>query len=121
MTTTRTDLYRYQATIVAWHDGDTAHALVDLGCHVHWAGSVRCAGYNSPEIYGTSKPAGLAALAYVQTLAPVASVVYLDSLAFSYGALAEEDSFGRMLAAVTLADGRDLSTLMIDGGYAVAD
>jgi hypothetical protein len=29
------DLYRYQATIVGWHDGDTAHADVDLGAHVH--------------------------------------------------------------------------------------
>jgi endonuclease YncB( thermonuclease family) len=77
--------------------------------------------YNSPEIFGTAKPAGLAALAYVQTLAPTGSVVYLDSLAFSYGTASEEDSFGRMLAAVTLPTGQNLATLMIGGGYAVAD
>jgi micrococcal nuclease len=114
-----TDLYRYQATVVSWHDGDTFKADVDRGGHDHWHISVRPAGYNSPEVYGTTKPAGLAATAYVQTLAPAGSTVYLNSLAFERSD--EEDSFGRMLAEVTLADGRDLATLMIDAGYAVPD
>lgn len=125
--TTPADLYRYRATLIpwstanpsAWHDGDTVNADVDLGCHVHWQGHIRCAGYNAPEVTGATKPAGDAATAFVRTLAEVGAVVYLDSLAFV--ASTEEDDFGRMLAAVTLADGRDLATLMIDSGNAVPD
>ncbi|MGH3496068.1 MAG: thermonuclease family protein [Nocardioidaceae bacterium] len=121
MTTTSSDLYRYAATILDWHDGDTAHADVDLGCHVHWRGSLRTAGYNAPELTGATKAAGEAATAYVGGLIPPGSVVYLDSLAFSAGSSAEEDHFGRMLAAVTLPDGRDLAALMIGAGQAVPD
>lgn len=113
------DLYRYQATVVSWHDGDTAKVDVDLGCRVHWQGSLRCAGYNAPEITGTTKAAGLAATAYVERLCPAGATVYLDSLAFEHGS--NEDDFGRMLAAVTLSDGRDLAELMIQSGHAVPD
>ena len=129
-----TDLYKYKALLVPWglrsletwaatgsafHDGDTFNALVSRGEHDYLLTHVRCALYDAPEITGATKPAGLAALAYVRTLAPEGSVVYLNSISFVHSD--EEDDFGRMLAAVTLADGRDLATLMIDGGYAVAD
>lgn len=113
------DLYRYQATVLDWHDGDTFHGDVDLGCRVHWHGSVRCAGYNSPELFGATKAVGLTALAYVRTVAPAGTVVYLNSLAFSAGAQSEQDSFGRMLATVTLPDGSDLAAVMVDTGHAV--
>lgn len=113
------DLYRYEATVLRWVDGDTAKVDVDLGCRVHWQGSLRCAGYNAPEVRGDTALAGAAAAAYVEQLVPVASPVYLDSLAFQPGD--ELDHFGRMLAAVTLSDGRDLAALMIDSGHAVAD
>lgn len=112
------DLYRYKATVLAIHDGDTFTVDVDLGVRVHWQGSLRCAGYNAPEVYGPSKAKGLEATAYVKTLVPIGSTAYLDSLAFQPD---EEDNFGRMLGAVTLADGTDLATAMIDAGHAVAD
>lgn len=112
------DLYRYQAVVESWHDGDTAHVDVDLGCHTHWHGSLRCAGYNAPEVYGSSKQAGLAATAYVEGLCPAGSTVYLNSVAFGPD---EEDNFGRMLAFVTLEDGTDLATAMIATGHAVPD
>lgn len=114
-----TDLYRYRATVLSIHDGDTFTVDVDLGVRIHWQGSLRTAGYNAPEVYGPSKPAGDAATAYVETLVPIGSTIYLDSLAFESGG--NEDHFGRMLAAVTLADGRDLAQLMIGSGHAVAD
>ena len=112
------DLFRYAATVTRWVDGDTAKVDVDLGCRVHWRGSLRCAGYNAPEVRGATALAGAAATAYVESLCPVGSTVYLDSLAFEPDEL---DNFGRMLGAVTLADGRDLAALMIDSGHAVAD
>jgi endonuclease YncB( thermonuclease family) len=117
--TNASDLYRYQATVIGWHDGDTAKVDVDLGCHVHWQGSLRCAGYNSPEVYGPSKPAGEEATAFVRKLCPPGLTVYLNSYAFQPGN--EEDHFGRMLAAVTLPDGTDLAALMINSGHAVPD
>lgn len=117
--TSAADLYRYQATVLRIIDGDTFVASVDLGCRVHWQGSVRCAGFDAPEISGATKPAGDKATAYVTTLCPVGSTVYLDSLAFEKGD--EQDHFGRLLAAVTLADGRDLAELMIQSGHAVPD
>lgn len=119
------DLYRYRATLIpwgatgtAWHDGDTAAVDVDLGCRVHWRGRLRCAGYNAPEVTGASKPDGLAATAFVRSLAESGATLYLDSLAFEPDEL---DNFGRMLAAVTLSDGRDLAAVMIAAGHAVAD
>jgi endonuclease YncB( thermonuclease family) len=119
MTTTAADLYRYAATITRIIDGDTFKADVDLGCHVHWRGSLRTAGYNAPEVRGSTALAGAAATAYVEQLCPVGSTVYLDSLAFQHGD--EEDDFGRLLGAVTLSDGRDLAQLMIGSGHAVVD
>lgn len=119
------DLYQYRATLIpwndtgtAWHDGDTFNADVDLGCRVHWQGHVRCAGYNAPEVTGASKAAGLEAAAYVRTLLDTGAVVHLDSHAFQPDEL---DNFGRMLATVTLPDGRDLAALMIGTGHAVPD
>jgi micrococcal nuclease len=117
--TTAAELYRYRATVQSWIDGDTARVDVDLGCHVHWHGSLRVAGMNAPEVRGPSRQAGLLAAAEVERLCPAGSTVYLDSLAFEH--TSEEDDFGRMLAEVTLADGRDLAELMIAGGYAVKD
>lgn len=112
------DLYRYSAQVQRWIDGDTFVGLVDLGLRVHWQGSVRTAGDNAPEVKGATKAAGDAATAYVEQLCPVGSTVYLNSVAFEPS---EEDNFGRMLAFVTLDDGRDLATLMIQSGHAVPD
>lgn len=118
-------LYRYRAVVVpwveggatGWHDGDTFAADIDLGARVHWFGRVRCAGYDAPEVTGPTKVAGLVAKAYASTLAPVGAVVYLNSLAF-HGS-AGLDSFGRILAHVTLPDGRDLAAAMIEAGQGV--
>lgn len=113
------DLYCYKATIIKWVDGDTAKVDVDLGCRVHWHGSLRCARYNSPEVYGPSKPEGDKATYFVEKECPVGSTIYIKSLAFVKSD--ELDSFGRMLAEVTLADGRNLADVMIESGYAMVD
>lgn len=128
------DLYRYRALLLpwtvrglttwagtgtAWHDGDTFNALVDLGLHGLSLTHVRCAGYNAPELSSPTRQAGAHARDYASNLVDTGSIVYLDSLDFE--ATWEEDSFGRMLAAVTLDDGRDLAALMIEAGQAVRD
>lgn len=119
MTTGPADLYRYRATVLRWVDGDTAKIDANLGCRVHWQGSLRCAGYDAPEVRGDTKPAGLAATAYVASLCPVGNTIYIDSIAFEHGD--EEDDFGRMLGFVTLADGTDLADEMIAAKQAVPD
>lgn len=131
--TTAADLYRFKALLLpwgvrgidtwaatgsAWWDGDTFNALVSQGMETYRLTHVRTAGYDAPEVTGTTKAAGEAAAAYVRTLVDTGGVVYIDSLGFEPD---EEDNFGRMIGAVTLADGRDLTALMIDSGHAVAD
>lgn len=123
--TSAADLYRYRAVVVpwvergptGWHDGDTFAADVDLGVRVHWLGRVRCAGYDAPEVTGSTRLAGLVSRAYANTLVPLGAVVFLNSLAFEGSA--GLDSFGRILAHVTLADGRDLAAAMVEAGQGV--
>jgi endonuclease YncB( thermonuclease family) len=121
----------YQATVVAIHDGDTigvsitliasrmhrAQPDVDLGFNVHRVDhegvvlerqSVRLLGCNAPEL---STAAGKDALAFLETILHVDDVVTLVSHGWDkYG--------GRIDGQVTLADGRDLTEVMIAAGQA---
>jgi endonuclease YncB( thermonuclease family) len=56
-------MYEYRATIIRVVDGDTVHALVDLGCDVEIALTIRLAGIDCPEL-GT--PEGAAAKEYAE-------------------------------------------------------
>jgi endonuclease YncB( thermonuclease family) len=62
--------------------------------------------YDAPELKDKvrSKPA----VAYIKTLIPVGTIVTITSYGFS---------FNRTLASVTLPDGQDLATLMINAGH----
>jgi endonuclease YncB( thermonuclease family) len=121
----------YRATVVNIHDGDTidvsivliqsrmhrAHPDVDLGFNVHSVDhegvvlerqSVRLLGCNAPEL---ATPAGKDALAFLETVLHVGDVVTL----FSHG----WDKYGgRIDGQITLADGRDLTQVMIGAGHA---
>lgn len=110
-------LNRTETPASAWHDGDTFNALVSRGEHDYGLMHIRTAGYNAPELK-TGQP-GADATTFARSLVETGEIVYLDSIAFVPAD--EEDDFGRMLGFVTLADGRDLATVMIDSGNAVAD
>jgi endonuclease YncB( thermonuclease family) len=121
----------YKATVAVIHDGDTIDVdLVliphighltrdhDLGFNVHRAPagvllerqSVRLYGCNAPEL---RTAAGKESLAYLQTLLKVGDEITLLSHGWDkYG--------GRIDGQVTLADGRDLVTVMIAAGQAKA-
>lgn len=108
------------ATGTSFHDGDTFNALVWMGDKDYRLTHVRTALDNAPEVNkAATKAAGDAATAYVRTLVDTGATVYLDASPFAGSA--DEDDFGRFLAIVTLADGRDLATLMISSSHAVAD
>ena len=96
----------------AWHDGDTFNALVSMGGRSYGLNHVRCAGYNAAEL-STGAP-GAAATTLARSLVDTGRIVYFDALAFERSD--ELDNFGRFLGVVTLADGRDLASLMTASG-----
>jgi endonuclease YncB( thermonuclease family) len=121
----------YKATVVEIHDGDTFDVDIvlvakqaalksdrDLGFNVHRQPegvvlenqSVRLYGCNAAEL---STPAGKTALAFLQTVLHVGDVVTVLSYGWDkYG--------GRIDGAVTLADGRDLTAVMVAANQAAA-
>ena len=110
--------YEYACTIKGWVDGDTVDVVIDLGFHIALAERVRVAGINSPEVHSKSpveKSKGLAALDYAEHLAPAGSVLKIQTAK----ATKETEKFGRWLASIALADGRDFGAVMIHDGFAV--
>jgi endonuclease YncB( thermonuclease family) len=90
-------------------DADSVVIDLDLGWDV-WImnRSVRVAHMNAPEI---ATAEGKAAKVIAAQLLPPASSVVVESHKL--------DKFGRVLASVQLADGRDFATEMIAAGQAV--
>lgn len=107
----------YTARVIAVHDGDTIALDIDLGFdHLivanGWDGSprLRCRifGINAPEL---NTAAGKAALAFAQTLLKVGDIVLVTSHGWDkYG--------GRFDGTITLSDGRDFATVMLDNKQA---
>lgn len=108
----------YEAQVVDVHDGDTIYLNIDLGFdHLisakDWYGHPRLAcrilGINAPEL---STTAGKDALTFARTLLPVGSVVKVTSQGWDkYG--------GRFDGSISLADGRDFGSVMLETGHAV--
>jgi endonuclease YncB( thermonuclease family) len=94
-------------------DGDTFDAFIDLGFNTYQYNPVRLLGVDTPEINrAATREAGYAALEFVRHVMPIGSRVLLHTRK-------DPDSFGRYLARVTLADGADLGTLILDAGHGV--
>lgn len=109
-------MYDYSAKVIEWKDGDTVVIDIDLGFAITVRQTVRTQGINCPEIHSTDadeKKRGFAALARATQLAPPGSPVAVASLKPGGG-----DKYGRYLAKITLADGRDYDTVMIGEGLA---
>lgn len=101
-------MYEYNATITRVVDGDTFTATVDLGFHVSVSYTFRLFGIDTPETRTRDleeKTAGNKAKERVIELMPVGKEVRVKVSAFG--------KFGRPLADVTLADGRNLTELLI--------
>ncbi len=96
------------ATVLQLIDGDTFKADIDLGFKIRITSNVRVYGCNAPEL---PTPAGVKALSFLQTVLRPGHLVTLSSKRL--------DKFGRAEATVTLPDGRDLATLMLNSGNAV--
>jgi endonuclease YncB( thermonuclease family) len=91
-------------------DGDSCVLDLDLGWQIWLVNRViRLAHMNAPE---TATDAGKAAKAFAATLLPVDAPVQVVSHSL--------DKYGRVLASLTLPDGRDFAATMIASGNAVA-
>jgi endonuclease YncB( thermonuclease family) len=94
-------------------DGDTYDFLVDVSFNQYAYQVIRLADIDTPETNRKeSREAGLAALWFVRELMPVGSRVALHTQK-------DPDSFGRFIAHIQLADGRDLGQEILDAGHGV--
>ena len=100
------------ATVVRIIDADTILAELQLGWMITLRNNLRLWGVNAPE---NSTPEGKAATAYVKGLLNPGDAIGV----VSHRLLGQTDKYGRTLASVTLHDGRDLSTTLVDTGHAV--
>lgn len=97
------------AMVVRVVDGDTVvvHMEIMPGFVLHEA-HVRVQGINAPEI---NTPAGKVAKTAAEALLPVNAVITLTMEA--------TDKYGRMLAKITMTDGRSFGDAMVASGNAV--
>lgn len=98
----------YPATLVAIHDGDTFTFDIDLGFQITFRFPCRLYGVNAPEL---ATAAGKASLAFLETVLHVGDHVTVVSHGW--------DKYARFDGQVTLPDGRDLATVMLQAGQAV--
>lgn len=116
-------LWTYKAKIIRWIDGDTCDAQVDLGFRTYRTERFRLLGstmgVDTPE--KNSKDAAERSLAY-QAMGMSASLAPPDGdvIIRTHRALSGDprDGFGRYLAQVMLADGRNLGDVLIEAGLA---
>lgn len=103
-------MYRYAATVLDVHDGDTITLDVDLGFHCHYRTPVRLLGCNAREL---SDVGGKEARDNLRALLPVGAPVMVSTVKI--------DKFGgRYDAAITLHDGRDLVALLVATNWCAA-
>ena len=106
-------LYNYKAILLDWLDGDSAKISIDLGFSVSIAQTIRVNGINTPEVRGTERPLGVAALNRAITLIPPGTEIEVHSYKSGGG-----DKYGRYLCDITLQDGSSYAKSMIDASLA---
>lgn len=93
--------YIYQAEVIRWVDGDTVELVIDLGFDLSLGKkekpiTFRLWAVNAPEKY---KVGGPEATAYVNSLAPVGSIVVIRTFKIK-----DKDNFGRYLVNIYIGD-----------------
>ena len=103
-------MYEYNTKIISLYDGDTVRADIDLGFGL-WIKNqpIRIYGIDSPEL---STDAGKAARVFSSSILAVGSSVILTTHKD------DKEKYGRYLGKITLPDGSDYGTQMINGGFA---
>jgi endonuclease YncB( thermonuclease family) len=104
-------MYEYFATVREVHDGDTVKVDLDQGLD-YWRHNVlmRLYGCNAREL---SQPGGKEARTNLAALLPVGAKVVVRS--HKVGKDLDEDKYGgRYDATITLPDGRDLVSVLVE-------
>jgi endonuclease YncB( thermonuclease family) len=105
-----------RGVIQFWHDGDTVWLWLDARWGMFLFLKIRLRGVNAPEL---TKPGGKEALAFIAQLAPADTCVAItDSVKIATSGV-QDRSEDRYVARLILADGHDLSQIMLDSGHAV--
>jgi endonuclease YncB( thermonuclease family) len=108
-------MYEYFATVREVHDGDTVKVDLDQGLD-YWRHNVlmRLYGCNAREL---SQPGGKEARTNLAALLPVGAKVVVRS--HKVGKDLDEDKYGgRYDATITLPDGRDLVSVLVEQQWA---
>lgn len=110
-------IWAYRAQLVRVIDGDTLDVTIDQGLHTHRTERVRLLGVNTPETKGPTRPAGLAAAAFVTDW--LATVPFDEDWPLIVRT-ERDDAFGRWLARVwRVNDGRCLNDDLLAAGHAI--
>lgn len=108
------EMYKYQATIKRWVDGDTVDVDIDLGFGLIYSNQrLRLYGIDAWEQRTRDldeKEKGLAATAFVNEMAPVGTKVTIITY--------KEGKYGRILAEVFLDEDTNLNKLLTEKGHA---
>ena len=107
-------MYKYQATIKRWVDGDTVDVDIDLGFGLIYSNQrLRLYGIDAWEQRTRDldeKEKGLAATAFVNEMAPVGTQVTIITY--------KEGKYGRILAEVFLDEDTNLNKSLTAKGHA---
>lgn len=108
------EMYKYEATVRRWVDGDTVDVDIDLGFGIIFHNQrLRLYGidaYESRTRDLDEKEKGLAATAFVNEMAPVGSKITIVTY--------KTGKYGRILAEVFLDDYTNLNKLLTEKGHA---
>lgn len=108
------EMYKYQATVRRWVDGDTVDVDIDLGFGLIYSNQrLRLYGIDAWESRTRDldeKEKGLAATAFVNEVAPVGSKITVVTY--------KEGKYGRILAEIFLDDYTNLNKLLTEKGHA---
>ena len=108
------EMYKYQATIKRWVDGDTVDVDIDLGFGLVYSNQrLRLYGIDAWESRTRDldeKKKGLAAKSFVNEMAPVGTQVTIITY--------KEGKYGRILAEVFLDEDTNLNKLLTEKGHA---
>lgn len=105
----KNNLYTYRAIVTAVHDGDTFSVDIDQGLNTWRHGeNIRILGINAIEL---ASPGGPEAQQKLAAILPIGTAITIRTV--------KADKYGtRYNAAITLADGSDLATQLLAGGWA---
>ena len=108
------EMYKYEATVRRWVDGDTVDVDIDLGFGIIFHNQrLRLYGidaYESRTRDLDEKEKGLAATAFVNEMAPVGSKITIVTY--------KTGKYGRILAEIFLDDYTNLNKLLTEKGHA---